>query len=236
MRHTVLVSDALANAAKLLAEPARAAMLLRLMGGRAVPAGELAVLAHVSPQTASEHLARLTEGGFVVAHRQGRHRYYALANEEVAYAVESLLVLSSASSQAGANAGRQVLGSLEHARTCYAHLAGWLGVTITDALQQEGYLTPAVGMAFVVTDLGRTWFEQRGITMPRPSRVADPKLARQCPDWTERRPHLAGILGVAMYKRFSELGWIVGLRKSRAVRVTLEGRAAFLKYLHIAVG
>jgi DNA-binding transcriptional ArsR family regulator len=234
---TVLMSDAFANAAKLLAEPARAAMLLKLMGGRAVPAGDLALAAHVSPQTASEHLARLTEAGFLTVQRQGRHRYYELANEEVAYAVESLLLLSSAPhAGSGRNGVVPALGSLEHARTCYAHLAGWLGVAITDALQREGYLAPATGRAFAVTDRGREWFEQRGLTLPRSSGIADPKLARQCPDWTERRPHLAGTLGVTMYKQFSKLSWIVPSRKSRTVRVTLEGREAFSKYLRIVVG
>jgi DNA-binding transcriptional ArsR family regulator len=235
--HTVIMMDAFANAAKLLAEPARAAMLLKLMGGRAVPAGDLAVAAHVSPQTASEHLARLSEGGFVIVQRQGRHRYYELANEEVGYAVESLLMLSSVPhAVSGTHAVRPALGSLEHARTCYAHLAGWLGVAITDALQREGYLVPATGRAFAVTDRGKEWFEQRGLTVPRSSEIADPRLARPCPDWTERRPHLAGTLGVSMYKRFSQLGWIVPSRKSRAVRVTLEGREAFSKYLRIVVG
>jgi DNA-binding transcriptional ArsR family regulator len=231
------MSDALANSAKLLAEPARAAMLLRLMGGRAVPAGELAVAAHVSPQTASEHLARLIEAGFVTAQRQGRHRYYQLANEEVAHVVESLLTLSSAPhAQNGIKASRPGLGTLEHARTCYAHLAGWLGVAITDALQREGYLEPMTGRAFAVTDSGREWFEKRGVAVSRSSGVADVKLARQCPDWTERRPHLAGTLGVAMYKRFLELGWIASYEKSRALQVPLEGREAFLKHLHIVVG
>ncbi len=230
------MSDPLANAAKLLAEPARAAMLVRLMGGYALPAGELALVAHVSPQTASEHLARLTDAGFVTVHRQGRHRYYELANEEVAYAVESLMVLSGAPPGRRAETIAPALGSLEHARTCYGHLAGWLGVTITDALQRAQYLAPVGGRAFAVTDVGRSWFGQQGISVPRQPEVVDPKLARQCPDWTERRPHLAGTLGVAIYKRFSELGWIVPLQKSRAVRVTLEGREAFSKYLHIVVG
>jgi DNA-binding transcriptional ArsR family regulator len=234
---TVLMSDALANAAKLLAEPARAAMLLKLMCGHALPAGELAVIAHVSPQTASEHLARLIEAGFVTAQRQGRHRYYELANEEVAYVVESLLMLSSGPHSGNrVKAHRPALGSREYARTCYAHLAGWLGVAIADALQREGYLKPVTGRAFVVTDTGREWFEHRGIAVPRSSSVTDHKLARQCPDWTERRPHLAGTLGVNMYKRFLELGWIAPTGKSRAVRVTLEGREAFSKYLHIVVG
>jgi DNA-binding transcriptional ArsR family regulator len=231
------MSDALATAAKLLAEPARVAMLLKLMGGRAVPAGELALAACVSPQTASEHLARLMEAGFVTARRQGRHRYYELASEEVAYAVESLLLLSSKPTDGSrANAVRPAFGSIEHARTCYAHLAGWLGVAITDALQREGYLAPVTGRAFTVTDSGKAWFEEQGIAVPCPPGVADPKLARQCPDWTERRPHLAGTLGVNMYRRFRELGWIAPIRRSRAVRVTLEGREAFSKYLRIAVG
>ena len=226
------MSDALANSAKMLAEPARAAMLLALMGGRAVPAGELAMAAHVSPQTASEHLARLTEAGFVTADRRGRHRYYELANEGVAYAVESLLVLSS-----GPRGGRvPALGSLEHARTCYSHLAGWLGVAITDALQREGYLAPAEGRAFEVTERGRAWFEERVIAVSRCSGVADAKVARQCPDWTERRPHLAGSLGVSMYKGFAKLGWIMPSRRVRGVRVTLEGREALLKHLRLVVG
>jgi DNA-binding transcriptional ArsR family regulator len=231
------MSDALANAAKMLAEPARAAVLVKLMGGRAVPAGELASAARVTPQTASEHLARLTQAGFVTVHRQGRHRYYEIANEEVAQAVESLLVLSSAS-HAGSLAKGVIpaLGTLQHARTCYAHLAGWLGVVILDALQHEGYLAPVQGRAFDMTDRGRAWFEQHGITMPHQSRGAGPKLARQCLDWTERRPHLSGSLGVAIHKRFMELGWIAPIPKSRAVRVTLEGRIAFSKYLRIVVG
>jgi DNA-binding transcriptional ArsR family regulator len=231
------MSDALANAARLLAEPARAAMLLKLMGGRAVPAGELALAAHISPQTASEHLVQLAEAGFVAAQRQGRHRYYELANEQVAYAVESLLVLSSPP-QSGSCARTVVpaLGSLQHARRCYSHLAGWLGVAIADALQREGYLTAATGRVFVVTERGRAWFTQRGIAVPHAPSVADLKVARQCLDWTERRPHLAGTLGVTMYKRFSELGWIAPSRTSRAVRVTLDGREAFSKYLRIVVG
>jgi hypothetical protein len=153
-----------------------------------------------------------------------------------AYAVESLLVLSSPPQQRPFAEGvRPPFGSLEHARTCYTHLAGWLGVALTDALQRKGYLTPATGRAFAVTDSGRAWFEERGIPVPS-SRIADPKLARQCPDWTERRPHLAGSLGVNMYRRLSKLGWIAPSRKSRAVRVTLEGREALLKHLGLVVG
>jgi len=234
-RILILMSHAVANAARLIAEPARAAMLVRLMGGRAVPAGELALTAHVSPQTASEHLARLTEARFLTVQRIGRHRYYKLANEEVAYVVESLLVLS-APPAARAKPTPPPLGSLDYARTCYAHLAGWAGVAITDALLREGYLAPSGSTLFSVTDRGQAWFSQQGIAVPSVSKAAQSKFARQCPDWTERRPHLAGTLGVALYRRFAELGWIQETRKSRIVRITLEGRRGLAKHLHIAVG
>jgi DNA-binding transcriptional ArsR family regulator len=229
------MSHVVANAARLIAEPARAAMLVRLMGGRAVPAGELALIAHVSPQTASEHLSRLNEAGFITVQRLGRHRYYKLANEEVAYVVESLLVLSAPPPTRG-KANPPALGSLEYARTCYAHLAGWTGVAITDALVREGYIEPGRSTTFSVTDRGQAWFSQQGIAVPNVSKAAEVRFARQCPDWTERRPHLAGTLGVAMYRRFVELGWIEETRKSRIVRITLEGRRDFAKYLHISVG
>jgi DNA-binding transcriptional ArsR family regulator len=231
--HTIFMSEDFAKAAKLLAEPARAAIVLKLMGGRSVPAGELAVAAHVSPQTASEHLARLTQAGFVTVHRQGRHRYYELSNEEVAHAVESLMVLSSKSRT---QSTVPTLGTIQYARTCYAHLAGWLGVAIADALQRKGYLAPMRGRAFVVTDKGREWFEKLEIALPSSSNASDSETARPCPDWTERRPHVAGPLGIALYKRFSELGWIAPTRKSRIVRVTLEGREALLKHLGIVAG
>jgi hypothetical protein len=211
-------------------------MLQQLMGGRATPAGELAAAAHISPQTASEHLAQLIEAGFVTAYRQGRHRYYRLASVEVANAIESLLVLSSVPGKRSViRAGQPAVGTIEHARTCYAHLAGWLGVAITDALFHKGYLLPAAGRAFAVTEDGRAWFQGQGIAVPGAANTPDPKLARQCADWTERRPHLAGSLGVAMYKRFAELGYIVPLRKTRAVRVTLEGRMALAKSLRVVV-
>ena len=230
------MSDGLASAAKLLAEPARAAMLLELMSGRSLPAGELAAAANVSAQTASEHLARLAEGGFVTAYRQGRHRYFGLAAPEVADVVESLLVLTAGVMKCEDAAGVPELGTLQHARTCYSHLAGWLGVRIADALQQRDYLHATQQRAFTLTESGRSWFESIGVPVLRPSGSADPKLARQCIDWTQRRPHLAGKLGVAMYKQFVAHRWIIPARTSRAVRLTLEGRQALQKQLGITAG
>ena len=226
------MNDAVAVAANLLAEPARAAMLLELMSGRALPAGELAEAANVSPQTASGHLAKLVEGSFLKVEQQGRHRYYRLASTAVADAVEALLVLTN-----GVRKAEKVVpevGSLEHARTCYAHLAGWLGVQIADALQANGVLLPAGGRAFAVTEHGREWFEELGVEVARMD-GANAKMARQCIDWTERRPHVAGEVGVGMYRRFVALKWIVPAKNTRAVRVTLDGKRELWKRLRIAV-
>jgi DNA-binding transcriptional ArsR family regulator len=229
---TVAMKDAVAVAASLLAEPARAAMLLELMSGRALPAGELAEAANVSPQTASGHLARLVEGSFLQVEQQGRHRYYRLASTEVASAVEALLVLTNGVHKVRASAPE--VGSLEHARTCYAHLAGWLGVQIADALQAKGVLLPAAGRAFAVTQRGREWFEELGIVVAD-AESANARVARQCIDWTERRPHVAGALGVGMYRRLVALKWIVPAKNTRAVRVTLDGKRELWKRLRIAV-
>ncbi len=227
------MNDALAMTANLLAEPARAAMLLELMHGRALPAGELADAGNVTAQTASGHLAKLVEGGFLRMEQQGRHRYYRLANAEVADAVEALLVLSRGGRKREASVPE--VGSLAHARTCYAHLAGWLGVQIADALQAKGVLLPAVGRAFAVTERGREWFEEMEIVVNGVNDGANAKLARQCIDWTERRPHVAGTLGVAMYRRFVALRWIAPMKSTRAVRVTLDGKRELWKRLRIAV-
>ena len=207
-------------------------MLLELMSGRALPAGELAEVANVSPQTASGHLAKLVEGRLLQVEQQGRHRYYRLASTEVAAAVEALLVLTNGVVKAEKSVPQ--VGSVEHARTCYSHLAGWLGVQIAEALQKEGLLLPASGRAFAVTDRGREWFEELGIEVVEAD-GADAKVARQCIDWTERRPHIAGAVGVGMYKRFVALKWIVPVKNTRAVRVTLDGKRELWNRLRIAI-
>ena len=229
--------EKLSSAANLVGDPGRAATLLRLMSGLALPAGELAVTANVAPQTASEHLAKLVEGRLLNVERQGRHRYYRLASAEVADAIEALLVLISRSRVSGAEAAssRPPVGSLEHARTCYGHLAGWLGVQIAEHFEERGMIKPYSAKAYSVSPSGRMWFEGIGVGVPS-SAAARKKPAVRCLDWTERRHHLAGRLGCALYKRFRELGWLVPIRDTRVVRVTLDGRRQLWKVLGIAVG
>jgi DNA-binding transcriptional ArsR family regulator len=231
------MNEKLSSTANLLGDPGRAAILLRLMGGLALPAGELAVTANVAPQTASEHLAKLVDGRFLNVERRGRHRYYRLASAEVADAIEALLVLTARSrvSDGGASSSRPQVGSLGHARTCYGHLAGWLGVQIAKKLEERGMIKPYNAKVYSVSPSGSEWFEGIGVGVPS-SPAAQKKLAVRCLDWTERQHHLAGTLGCAIYKRFRELGWLIPVRDTRAVRVSLEGRTQVWKLLGIAVG
>jgi DNA-binding transcriptional ArsR family regulator len=231
------MNEKLSRTANLLGDPGRAAILLRLMGGMALSAGELAVTANVAPQTASEHLAKLVQGRLLDVERQGRHRYYRLANEQVADAIEALLVLTARpqGSNGSAMPSRSTTGSLEYARTCYGHLAGWLGVRITEILEERGLIRKFNAKTYSLTAPGRSWFAALGIAVPS-SAAAEKKFARRCLDWTERRHHLAGALGCATHKRFRELGWVVPIRESRAERVTMEGRARLWDLLRIPLG
>jgi DNA-binding transcriptional ArsR family regulator len=222
--------------ANLLGDPGRAAILLSLMDGLALPAGELASIANVAPQTASGHLARLIDGGLLSVERQGRHRYYRLSSPEVADAIEALLVLTARprSAESTAPTHKVTAGSLAHARTCYAHLAGWLGVHIAQELEHRALLKPSGPKIYTVTPSGRAWFQSLGMEVPQD--LAPNKLARRCLDWTERRHHLAGTLGCAMYRRFQELRWVVPIRGTRAVRVTLEGKSRLWELLRLPIG
>ena len=212
------------------------------------------MIANVSPQTASEHLAKLLQGRLLCVERQGRHRYYRLASSQVADALESLLVLTAPQRHPDAKAAKASTGTIEHARTCYGHLAGWLGVRVADSLQERTFIKEYNAKTYAVTPAGRDWFEALKIKVPvsaiaqeiklpastaarkvqvAASAIAQKKFARRCLDWTERRHHIAGTLGCAMYKRFRELRWLLPVRDTRVLRITLEGRAQFWKLLRI---
>lgn len=227
------MNQELSLTANLLGDPGRAAILLSLMDGLALPAGELASIANVAPQTASGHLARLIDGGLLSMERQGRHRYYRLSGSEVADAIEALLVLTARQSSGETAARKVTAGTLAHARTCYSHLAGWLGVQIAQELERRGVLRPSGPKIYSVTASGREWFQSLGIDTYE---VASKRLALRCLDWTERRHHLAGTLGCAMFRRFQELRWLAPMNGSRAVRVTLEGKRRLWDLLRIPIG
>ena len=212
----------IAAPAALIADPARAAILMALMDGRAQPAGALAYAANLSPQAASNHLAKLLDGGMVAVETEGRHRYYRLARPEVAAVLEALQSLAppvrSLDEPRSPEARR-----LRAARSCYDHLAGRLGVAIAAAMEARGLLSvPAntpVGKFCDITEAGRQWLADLGIDLTAARRPA----ARRCLDWTERRHHLAGPLGTALLARMVELGWVARNPGTRAVIVTRAG-------------
>jgi DNA-binding transcriptional ArsR family regulator len=210
-----------ADVASLFGDSARANILSVLMDGRARTAKELAFVAGVSPQTTSGHLAKLAEGRLLVAKPAGRHRLYRLADPLVARAIEALMALSSAGPPRHRPVARGA-DALRAARTCYDHLAGRLGVGLTDAMLAGGDLRPGE-RDFSVTNTGRDRFTDFGVDLDKVARQRR-ALARSCLDWSERRPHLAGALGAAIAQRCFELGWIERQADTRAVTVTNTGR------------
>lgn len=212
----------LTRPAALIAEPARAAMLDALMSGKYLAAGELARIAGVSRPTASEHLHRLLDGGMVEVISAGRHRYYRLAGPHVASALESLAHLGPPKPVTTLRQSQQAR-ALSYARTCYDHLAGVCGVALLDTMLERSWLTTGDG-GYAVTPAGESELVALGIDVDA-ARSARRSFARPCPDWTERRTHLAGALAAAVTTHFIDLGWFTRRPShSRALRLTDDGR------------
>jgi len=207
----------ISSLAALMSEPARGRILIALLDGRGLPAGELAQRAGVTCQTASSHLAKLTKGGLLQMIPQGRHRYYRIANSRVAELLEAMGRLAPRKETLRC----EPKAPMEIARTCYNHLAGCLGVRMTQAMVARGLLRE-VGRDYQVARKGTQWFSELGLdigALRRSGRV----FARQCLDWSERRNHLAGALGSAWADYLFERAWIEHIEKSRAIRITEFG-------------
>ncbi|MEV4167309.1 ArsR/SmtB family transcription factor [Nonomuraea dietziae] len=220
-------AQGLASFAALLADPTRAAFCLALLDGRAWTAGELARTAGVAASTASEHLSKMVEGGLLAEERQGRHRYVRLRDAATAQLVEDLAarVSPSAATHTTLRAA-SAASALARARTCYDHLAGRLGVSVTDALLSHGLLDPG----FSLSASGAAWFDKLGIALTA-SRTRP--MARPCLDWTERRPHLAGTAGAALCRHALEAGWVTRIGGQRALKVTDSGLSSLALLLDI---
>jgi DNA-binding transcriptional ArsR family regulator len=232
------MSRDLSETALLLSDPGRTSIVMALLGNIALPAGQLAIVANVAPQTASSHLAKLVSGQILAVEQQGRHRYYRLANAEVAHAVEALLAITSSRSN-GSEKTKPApnksgpTGTLAYARTCYSHLAGRLAVEVVAAFEKRDYLRREP-KRFVVTTKGREWLEELGVKAAK-THWQQPQFARQCLDWSERQHHVAGELGAVLLTRLRDLKWLAPVRGSRAVRVTIKGQEKFQDLLGIRV-
>jgi DNA-binding transcriptional ArsR family regulator len=209
----------LAEVGALLADPARAAILLELLDGSARPATELALLAGIAPATASAHLQRLREGGLLDVLVQGRHRYYRLAGEDAAHMLETLALVRAAPRQAMRIARTDP--ALARARTCYRHLAGRLGVALFERLRASRGLVLEAD-AVLLTPRGRALLRKAGLL------VGDEDATWRghgCLDWSERRFHLGGPLGGHVTQRLFEQHWLRRLPDTRALDLGPRGRA-----------
>ncbi|WOS63608.1 ArsR/SmtB family transcription factor [Sinorhizobium fredii] len=210
----------------LIGDPARANMLTALMGGQALTPTELAAHAGITLQTASSHLAKLEAGGLLTQRKQGRHRYYALSEDEVGLMLESLMGFAASRGLTRHRPGPKD-PALRKARVCYNHLAGDFGVRLLDSLIAARQIQVR-GEDLTLTDAGRDRVEALGIDYDALRKSRRP-ICRTCLDWSERRSHLAGSLGEALLTLFIDKGWAKRERDSRAVRFSDKGEKAFLE-------
>jgi DNA-binding transcriptional ArsR family regulator len=211
----------IASFGEMVSDPSRVAMLLSLMDGLARPASELARVAGVTPSTASSHLGRLRGAGLILVERVGRHRYFRLAGAHVADSLETIAL--------GTLPGKPMTRlepsrvALSRARTCYKHLAGALGVAWLASLEKQRYLR-LHDSALTLTRRGAACFEGLGLE------VADWPSGKACLDWTERKNHLGGPLGVLLTQHLLDLRWVARRREARTLRITTPGRLGFMRF------
>ncbi|ADM68352.1 hypothetical protein GMA19_00499 [Paenibacillus polymyxa E681] len=218
--------------ASLVSEPSRAAILTALLDGRFHTASELAHMAGIKPQTASFHLAKMTEAQVVIVEKQGRHRYFGIQDPEVAQVMESLLSIAppvpiKSFTHAFENE------ALRLARTCYDHVAGQLGVQLMSFFIQKGILFEDQD-GLHITEPGEAFFTDFQIDLTK-TRQKRRSFSHKCLDWSERRHHLAGALGSALLDRLFELHWIERLPTTRAIRITADGKRGFKEIFSIEV-
>ena len=222
--------------ATLLADPARAAMLWTLIDGTSRPAGELAFAANVSAQSASAHLAKLVDGGLLLSESHGRHRYFRIASVEAASLIENLASFAAITRPRTPRQPALVQAmpsQFLQARTCYDHLAGEMAVKVLEAMLQANWLV-AEGKDFSPSPLGKKKLHELGIDVDQQSNSRR-AFARCCVDLTQRRPHLAGVLGAALLDLYVSDGWILRTARSRIVTITPKGHQAFRKKIGVTI-
>lgn len=216
----------IAFAAALIGDPARANMLAALMGGQALTASELAAEAGVTQQTASAHLAKLADGGLLRVRKQGRHKYFALASDTVAQALEALMHLSATTRKTRLRPGPKD-PDLRRARVCYDHLAGEMGVQMYQSLVARDLLAVAED-GLTLTAEGADFMRALGVDLT-PLQKARAPLCRECLDWSVRKSHLAGSLGRALLATFETNGWARRVAGSRVITFTPTGQRQFAR-------
>lgn len=231
--------SSVAELARLVGEPARTAMLVELMGGRALTASELAFAGGVSPSTASGHLNPMVTAGLLKLRKQGRHRYFALASPSIATMLETIMGV--AANNCATAPGRQIVTgprnkALREARTCYNHLAGAVAVRIAEAMLASGSID-LWDEGAALTPRGVDFLKELDVDLggaPRRQRDAGPIYCKPCLDWSERRMHIGGTVGAALYQTMLARHWLRARHDSRAVDFTPGGRVALRTHFGIS--
>jgi DNA-binding transcriptional ArsR family regulator len=218
--------------ALLIGEPARATMLWKILDGGMHTATELAIAADLSPQNASMHLSKLVNAGLLSVSKRGRLKYYQFANPNVAYVIEAIANLMPKDNlmppDDASNGSR-----IRYCRTCYDHLAGKVGVAITDKLLSKKIIE-VKNEDFVISKNGVKWFDNLEISIPE-LQLKKRVLARKCLDWSEKRPHISGALGAAFANRLFDLKWLQRTKNSRIVSITPLGQTKIHELLGLVV-
>ena len=221
----------ISSIAYLIAEPVRAVILITLADGSSLSASALAAAAGVTPQTASSHLAKLLDGGLLTVETKGRNRFYQLAGPDVSHVLESLAAVSPQTSTWRSLPNRAA-HELRFARCCYDHLAGQVGVAVTQGMLERGFILERNESEYVLTLRGIEWLHSVNPQDGEPC-FHDHVQARRCLDWTERQHHIAGPLGTYLLDTFCRQGWLRRRAGTRAVQVTASGWRAFKVHLGI---
>ena len=222
----------IAEAAALIGDRGRASMLFALLDGRAMTASELAASAGITPQGATAHFKRLLDGGLLTQEAVGRHRLFRIASPAVAHAVEALAAIAKPARIVALPQNLE-MARMREARSCYDHLAGRLGVAVTEGLVARRALRLA-GTSFELSRTGERVFASLAIDLDL-ERARSRSFARACLDWTERKPHLAGSLGAALLDMFLSRGWVLRNRRDRSLRIADGARAEIAAALRITL-
>ena len=214
----------------LIGHKTRLTMLIELSSGIALPAGELAKLAGVKPQTASEHLSKLVEANFISVNTWGRHRYYKIDNDKVIDAINALSVISPHMNSKSLKETTKK-EKLSYIRTCYGHIAGKIGVKFTEALLENDYLKEKEE-CYKLTQNGKNWLKKIG--METEKSMYSKSIPKHI-DWTERKNHMAGPVALQITEKMIELSWIENSEINRCLNLTKKGKSAFKTYLNMNI-
>jgi DNA-binding transcriptional ArsR family regulator len=220
-KYSMEFENRFSHIAALLGDKCRSSMLWNLLDGRAYTATELSLCTDVSAQSASNHLSKLVDANILMVEKQGRHRYYRYANDEVAQVIESMANLVPLS-QKNIRKEKTETAGVTYARTCYDHIAGKLGVTITNSLLKNGIIEE-VSKKYEVSSSGNNWFRSIGINIDE-IKLQKRSFAYPCLDWSERRHHLAGALGATLLQTMLHHDWIRRIKNSRELLLTSKGK------------